>query len=213
LNPSTLGPPIAAAFFAVFSGIASILVSRGQRSRALIPVSGVLLVCVAVFGLMPELIAAVGWLRTLALAGTGYAILAILDHRGYAVCPSCSHGEKFAGSLVAATAVHAFVDGWGMAATERDAAVGSAIAAAILLHKIPEGIALGAMLKASSASNGAALALLVGAELPTVLGGFAGLRSAPGLWLNYPLALAGGTFIFLGLHAVSGWVRTARARE
>jgi zinc and cadmium transporter len=213
LTAFPLGPPIAAAAIAILSGLAGVALSRGQRSRALIPISGILLVSVALFGLLPELMHTIGWLRTLVLAGTGYGLLAVLDHRGYAVCPSCSHGEKFAGSLVAATAFHAFVDGWGMAATEGQAAVGSAIAAAILLHKIPEGLALGTMLRASSATTFEAVGLLLSAELPTVLGGAAGLHAAPGAWVNYPLAITGGTFLFLGSHALTGWFRTAHARE
>lgn len=205
-----LAPPIAAALLAILSGLAGIALTRREKARGLVPLSGLLLVAVAVFGLLPELMAAIGWWQTLAFAGGGYGLLALLDHRGYAVCPSCSHGGKFAGSLVVATAIHAFVDGWGMAATEGEAAVGSAIAAAILLHKIPEGIALGTMLRVSAPRSGKAVGLLLAAELPTIAGGVAGLRTAPGAWLNYPLAMAGGTFVFLGTHALTGW---ARARK
>jgi zinc transporter ZupT len=168
-----------------------------------VPVSGALLAGVAVLGLIPELGVAIGWVRTLVLAGGGYALLAWLDHRGYPVCPSCSHGEKFTTSLVVATAVHAFVDGWGMAATEAEARVGVAIGVAIFLHKIPEGLALGTMLRVSTARTGTAALLLVLAELPTVAGGFTGLHGTPGIWVNYPLAVASGTFLFLGLHAAA----------
>ena len=43
------------------------------------------------------------------------------------------------------------------------------------------------------------------AEAPTIIGGIAGLYATPGLWLNYALALAAGTFLFLGVHAITGW--------
>ena len=168
------------------------------------PISGVLLAGVALFGLIPELGEAIGWLPTLALAAFGYGFLTFLDHRGYPVCPSCSHGEKFTTSLVTATAFHAFVDGWGMAATARDARVGLAIATAILIHKIPEGLALGTMLRISTSGSGRAALLLIVAELPTIAGGITGLNGTPGLWVNYPLAVASGTFLYLGIHATSG---------
>lgn len=182
--------------------MAAIALSRGQRARWLVPVSGLLLAGVAAFGLLPELGAAIGWIQTLGFAGLGYGILTVLDHRGYPVCPSCSHGEKFTVSLVFATAFHAFVDGWGMAATEGQAKVGTAIATAILLHKIPEGLALGAMLRASAPRVALAAVLLLVAEIPTVAGGVTGLGGTPGIWVNYPLAVASGTFLFLGFHAM-----------
>jgi len=168
----------------------------------LVRVSGALLAGVALFGLLPELVRETGWWRTLPLAALGYAVLMFLDHRGYAVCPSCSHGEKFAGSLVAATAVHAFVDGWGLVAARQQGAISGALVLAILLHKAPEGLALGAMLRASTERVAAAVALCCAAELPTILGGAAGLWITPPGWIDYMLSLVAGTFLFLGLHAL-----------
>ena len=70
----------------------------------------------AVFALIPETAEGVGWLIALALAGCGYGLLEIFDRAGLPVCPSCSHSQGFSGPLLAATAVHALVDGWGMTA-------------------------------------------------------------------------------------------------
>ncbi|HVW83353.1 MAG TPA: hypothetical protein VHB50_01685, partial [Bryobacteraceae bacterium] len=167
-------------------------------------VSGALLTAVAILGLFPELIGQIGWISTLLCAGAGYGILAVLDHRGYPVCPSCSHGEKFAGSLAAATAFHAFVDGWGVVAARDQGPISGAIMTAILLHKVPEGMALGAMLRASTRRAVTAVGLCCVAELPTVFGGATGLWAAPQKWVGYPLALVAGTFVFLGLHAIQG---------
>ena len=69
--------------------------------------------------------------------------------------------------------------------------------AAMMLHKIPEGLALGAMLPKR---NSFALALM--AESPTVLGGATGLWETPVNWVNFPLAIAAGMFLFLGIHAI-----------
>lgn len=169
---------------------------------ALVRVSGALLAGVALFGLLPELVREAGWWRTLPLAALGYGVLMLLDHHGYAVCPSCSHGAKFAGSLVAATAVHALTDGWGLVAARDQGAVSGALVLAILVHKAPEGLALGAMLRASTHGVGLAVGLCFLAEMPTVIGGAAGMWLTPPGWSGYMLSVVAGTFLFLGIHAL-----------
>ena len=107
--------------------------------------------------------------------------------------------ESLAHSLVVATALHAFVDGWGMVAVAGRGALSTTVVAAMMLHKVPEGLALGAMLRASVPRF--AVALAIAAELPTVLGGAVGQVAMPGGWVNYPIGLAAGAFLFLGVHA------------
>ena len=75
---------------------------------------------------------------------------------------------------------------------------GPAFAAALLLHKIPEGLALGTILRASVDRAWKAFALCAAVELSTVVGGATGLWLTPADWVSYPLAIAGGTFLFLG---------------
>lgn len=159
---------------------------------------------VALFGLLPELGHTTGWAPTLGLGALGYALLAVLDRFGVPVCPSCSHGEAFLSALVAAVAVHALVDGWSMVAVSvaSPGSISAAISTAVILHKVPEGIALGALIRPAAATRSAAIALCAAAELPTVVGGALGLWATPAEWINYPLALAMGTFLFLGTHAV-----------
>jgi zinc transporter ZupT len=194
--------PALAALLAIVCAAVSIALAAGGRKVLLVRISGALLAGVALFGLIPELVREAGWWRTIPLVVLGYGTLMALDRRGYAVCPSCMHGEKFAGSLVAATAVHAFVDGWGLVAVRGQGNASGAIAIAILAHKAPEGLALGAMLRASSGSVPAALGWCLAAELPTILGGAAGLWITPPGWLGYILSLVAGTFLFLGIHAL-----------
>jgi zinc transporter ZupT len=203
--------PTLAALLALAFGFASIALATASRLRYIVPLSGLLLAAVALLGLIPELAQVIGWSYTLLLAAAGYGFLAVLDHRGYAVCPSCSHGEKFAGSLVIATAFHAFVDGWGIAAARDRGSLSSAITVAILLHKAPEGLALGAMLRSATSTTKMAVMLCAAAELPTILGGAAGIWATPPVWAAYLLALVSGTFLFLGLHALLT-TRAARVR-
>lgn len=198
---------VLATLLALGSAAAGVAMASGRRARFLVPLSGLLLAGVVVFGLIPEMVAALGRTVALLLAAAGYLVLFLLDRNGVPVCASCSHGEGFADSLVIATAVHAFADGWGLVAVGQTSAagVGAAIGTAILLHKIPEGLALGTMLRGSTPRVGKAVVLCLIAESPTVLGGLAGLRTGVVSWVNYALALACGLFLFLGVHAIGQW--------
>jgi hypothetical protein len=60
-------------------------------------------------------------------------------------------------------------------------------------------------MSAQKPRRAAMLALL--AELPTVVGGWIGLRAVQAGWLDYPLAMVAGAYLFLGLHAVRAWLR------
>jgi zinc transporter ZupT len=197
------------------------MLGHARHTRVLIPLSGGLLIGVAVFGLIPELVVDMGWMRVLLVVVVGYALLQALDKVAFTVCPSCAHDHDhescdeqlhgFATPLLIAAAIHAFVDGWGLVAVQvgtRAAGAKTIFAAALLLHKIPEGLALGTMLRASVGRATTALGLCAAVELATVAGGAAGLWLTPVEWVNYPLAIAGGTFLFLGVHAVHGdWKR------
>lgn len=197
------------------------LLDHVRHTRMLIPLSGGLLVGVALFGLVPELVGDMGWARALGLVVVGYVLLHGLDRFAFSVCPSCAHDHKhdgcaeelhgFALPLLLATAIHAVVDGWGLVAVPQAAhtpGAGTAFSAALLLHKIPEGLALGTILRASVDREWVALALSVLVEFGTIAGGAAGVWLTSAAWINYPLAIACGTFLFLGVHAVdSDWKR------
>lgn len=211
--------PVLATLVAILAAIVSIaLLGRRGMARTLVPVSGGLLAGIAVFGLIPELVREIGAAQGLLLVAGGYGALMAFDRLVHPICPSCAHDHDhagcpttlhgFAGPLLTAAAVHAFLDGWGlvtvgMAAKDLPAA-GSAVAAAVILHKVPEGLALGAIVRAAVGRPWRAVALVALAESATVAGGAAGLWLTPAAWVNYPLALAAGTFLFLGIHAIHG---------
>ena len=171
----------------------------------------------ALFGLLPELIEEDGWAPCLALFALGYGSLWAIDRYAYPVCPTCAHDHDhnacstvlhgFAAPLVTATAVHAFLDGWSIASAQTGLPLGIRIAVpvAVALHKVPEGVALGGILRASLGSRVAALGWCVLAEGTTLLGGVAGLAISPHLgtaWITYPLGIAAGWFFYLGFHGV-----------
>jgi zinc transporter ZupT len=202
--------PVAAALIAIFAaGIGVVLTGHARATRLLIPLSGGFLVLVAVFGLIPELVQEIGWMLAIPLVALGCGVLMAVDRFAFPVCPSCDHHrhgpQAVAAPLLSATAVHAFVDGWGLVAVQVAAPhAGKAVAAAILLHKIPEGLALGSMTGVLLRRGGAALAWCAAVEFSTVLGGAVGLWLTPADWVSYPLAIAAGTFLFLGIQALRG---------
>lgn len=211
---------VLAAGLAMACAVVGIVASGGRRARILVPVSGGLLAAVALFALIPETAGAIGWPVALLAAGVGYGLLETFDRMGLPVCPSCSHSHGFSGPLVAATAIHAFVDGWGMMAIRGSSAhnaaaqhASEAILGVLLLHKIPEGLALGAILRMSAGKARRAAGLSILAESPTLLGGAMGLWAAQARWIDYPLALAGGAYLFLGMHAIRAWVRPAHVHD
>ena len=205
---------VIAALLAMACAAAGIAASGGSRKRILIPISGGLLAAVALFALIPETAEEIGWMSALIAAALGYGLLVVFDRMGLPVCPSCSHSHGFSGPLVAATAIHAFVDGWGMMAVSSSGPYAArAVLAVLLLHKIPEGLALGAILRMSAGKPRRALGLAILAESPTLIGGALGLWSTQVTWIDYPLAVAGGAYLFLGSHAVTAWVRPSHEHQ
>jgi zinc transporter ZupT len=218
LTQAGIGPAMAAAAIAIGSaGLGLWLGAARERARIVVPFSAGLLLGVALFGLFPEMADELGWAASALLFAGGYGLLFGVNRYVYPVCPSCSHSHDhnacttvlhgFAAPLVAATAMHAFLDGWSMATVQAVPGmdVRVTVPLAVGLHKIPEGLALGAILWASMRSRPAAFAWCVMAEGCTILGGAVGLALAPRLgagWVLYPLTIAGGCFFFLGFHAI-----------
>jgi zinc transporter ZupT len=188
-----------------------------RRARAVIPLSAGVLLGVALFGLIPELASELGWMLSLPLFAAGYFLLFLTDRYLYPVCPTCSHDHDhnacstelhgFAAPLIAAMALHSFLDGWSIATVQLAAPLGLRVAVplAIALHKLPEGIALGGILRAAMKTRGAAFAWCAMAEGSTLAGGALGLALAPRLgthWITYPLGITAGWLVYLGYHAI-----------
>lgn len=205
------------------AGVSPLLTAAPRLARRVVPFSGGLLIGIALFGVVPELAerfsAAVG----LGLLAGGCLLLWLFDRFAYPICPSCSHNHDhqqcqttlhgFALPLVAAAALHSFLDGLGIAAAQQEpvAGLGAVVLLGVLLHKIPEGVALGVILSAAVRSRWAALGWCAAIQSATVLG--AAFESAVttrvgAAWIPYALSLAGGSFAYLGFHAVHGeWKR------
>ena len=193
------------------------------RPGGMVSLSGGLLMGIAAFGILPELAGSHGWAGGLGILLLGVALLWLVGRYVYPVCPACSHSHEhelcatslhgFAMPMALAASVHSFLDGLGIAAAYRESVegLGTAVLAAVMLHKVPEGLALGVMLRAALPSRAAALAVCVAAEGATFLAALLEALVGPrwgGGWAEYALALAGGSFLYLGFHAAHGdWKR------
>ena len=221
---TSLSLPLLATLGAALSALLGLsLTGLARSTRLVVGFSGGLLLGVALFGLLPEVADQTGWPSAVALFVSGYVLLMVIDRFVYPVCPSCSHDHDhegcdttlhgFATPLILATAFHAFLDGWSMATSQSAGAnsVRIALPLALALHKIPEGIALGAILRASVRTKITAFGLCLLTESATLLGAGVAVLATPKLgafWLHYPLALAGGCFLYLGFHAIDAeWRR------
>lgn len=215
-------PPSSVLITALAIASASVGISLGSNkalSRKLVPFGGGALIGVALVWVLPELADFFRWPLALLWLGGGVALLALIDRFVYPVCPACApthdhehcstrlHG--FAMPLLAAAALHAALDGWSAAAGEQ-ARLSLGVVAGIAAHKVPEGLALGVIARAALKSRSQAFVWCAAAQMATLVGAALESVLAPHLGatgLHMLLALAGGSFLYLGGHAIHGEIR------
>ncbi|MFB3777334.1 MAG: ZIP family metal transporter [Bryobacteraceae bacterium] len=209
---------LAVTAIALASAAAGVWLATGPRAgRFLVPFGAGLLMGMALFGVWPEMSESAGQVGGTAMLAFGFGLLWFVDRYVHPVCPSCSHSHNhgscaitlhgFALPLVIAAVLHSFMDGLAVAASRQEGAAGLGwgVFLAVAIHKIPEGLAYGTILRAAVPSRWSALGWCAVAQAPTVVGGALESLVAANLgssWVIAPLALAGGSFLYLGLHAV-----------
>lgn len=171
------------------------------------------LLAVAMLDLIPETVEAAGWIGGLLSVASGYLLFALVSRFIFHVCPACSatHAEAnfkaITISMLVALSLHSFMDGLaiysGMVAT---ADVGVLILLAVAFHKLPEGLALTLVARASGLGRLKAFLFCAGLESVTTLaGGLSGffvLIHETDRWVGYVLGHIAGSFIFLVIHAL-----------
>ena len=186
-------------------------------SQRVLPFSGGMLVGIAGFWILPEIAQRAGWIEAIAGLGIGFALLWLIDHYVYPVCPTCSHSHDhgscsqslhgFAAPLLIASGVHSFFDGWSLVASQQKGfeTLKAAFLAGIGAHKLPEGLALGALLAAALGTGPKAMLGAAAAQLMMMAGGALAMVLAPRLGTNWTigfLSIAAGAFVYLGYHAI-----------
>jgi len=191
-------------------------------SQRILPFSGGLLVGIALFWILPEIAERFGWLDACSGVAAGFAGLWLIDRYLYPVCPTCSHTHDhdacsnrlhgFAAPLLIAAGLHSLFDGWSLSASQQKGfeSLKVPFLVGIGVHKLPEGLALGALLAAALGSAWTAWWGAAAAQSMMIGGAFLAILLAPHLgvtWTVAFLSIAAGAFVYLGYHAVDGAYR------
>jgi zinc transporter ZupT len=217
---------VSSAFSMVGAAAGVWLATVPEITRRMVPVCGAILLLLSLFWVLPELAETLGWGAGPALLFTGFGLLWIIDRYIHPVCPACSHNHDhdscstrlhgFATPLLAAALIHSLFDGWTLAAGSELVHSGSALVLSVVIHKIPESLAFGVILRAALRSRSTALTWAVGVQAAMIPGALLAVVLAPVIgsrWMSVLLALGGGTFLYLGFHAVHGeWRRRVASR-
>jgi zinc transporter ZupT len=215
------------AFFLAIVGAAlgTSLARSHKRLCALISLGAGTLLGVTAFAIVPEGFADLQWWGVLLSLASGYLLFLLITKYVYHVCPACAashfdeatrhHFGEFATAMMIALAIHCTADGLALAAGhETHASRGQggraldySLILAVCVHKIPEGLALGALLLGAGFTQAKTLALVAAVESTTLLGGVLGaliVHNISTAWLAAILTHVGGGFLFLAAHAVRG---------
>jgi len=162
--------------------------------------SGALLVAIALVWILPEIAERLGWFGGVGGVAGGFAVLWIIDHYLYPICPTCSHTHSYrlAAPLLIAAGVHSFFDGWSLAISQEHGYenLRAAFLIGIGIHKLPEGLALGALLRSLPQAALAQSMMFAGAFLAMLAAPYLGQA-----WSVWFLSVAAGAFVYLGYHA------------
>lgn len=192
-----------------FGGIAAglFLGISGKLSDHLAAAGGGLLFGISLFRVIPEIAEISGWIAGIALSAIACCALVGLDrlliHTGH----SPRHGVI--GPVLAAAAVHSFLDGWSVRALAIQPVADIAVPLGLGLHKIPEGLALGWVARRSISTTARAGIAATAVEAMTLVGAFvepranqSGVAAFGAWWSAVVLAIVAGGFLFLGVHAL-----------
>jgi zinc and cadmium transporter len=213
---------VSAAYVAALLGgaISVFLRLSHQALCRLISFAAGTLLAVALFAILPETLQNDNWWMVGLAALTGYGLFFLISKYVHHVCPACaaSHFDadaarrfsEIAVALIIALAIHSTSDGIALGIGEKTAATEAgdwSLFAALFIHKLPEGLALGSLLIGAGYGRASTLGWVAGTEATTLAGGAIGfflLSDASNFWLGLIMANVGGGFLYLAAHAVSG---------
>lgn len=194
----------------------SISVSHRQLC-ALISFAAGTLFATTFFHLVPEALPFLSWFWVITALASGYFLFFFVSRFVFHVCPACaaSHFDEQTASslgriaflLVVAFGIHCVMDGLAIAlGGELKGRVDFSIFLTVTVHKLPEGLALCALLMRSGFERMRSLFITCALEGLTFFGWFAGLWLLQGFqiggWFYFLLVHVGGGFVYLALHAV-----------
>ena len=219
---------LTAVYLIVFLGVAGAaagawLESIPRVSRAMVFLSGLVLVGMSILFVMPEIAERFGWVGALLWALIGFSLPWSVNRFLYPVCPSCAHSHDheycatqlhgFAIPMLVASGLHSFMDGWSLSASHQRGLEDLQLVflVGIALHKLPEGLALGGILRAAMNSLAKVIPGAIAAQSMALAGFWAASSLTPRVGprlLGGMLGIAGGTFLYLGYHALESVFRS-----
>ncbi|MGI9075190.1 MAG: hypothetical protein ACR2JB_28600 [Bryobacteraceae bacterium] len=185
--------------------VAGLFLGQWRRASSQLAAAGAgLLFGIALFLVIPEIAGRLGWTAAFGLALAVCCVLILLDRL---LIHGSHSAREVIGPLLAATAVHSFLDGWSVRALSVQPFASVAVPLGLALHKVPEGLALGLITRRSMSSIPRALTVSAGVEGLTLIGAIV----EPGVnasgtarfgvgWTAIVLAVVAGSFLFLGFH-------------
>ena len=191
------------AAFANVAGAAAVT-SRARWSmpalEKMIALSAGFMVSVAILDLAPEAIRQNGVIAAPLILG-GFLLVHLTQHT---LVPHFHFGEEHhevtkavSMSALAGLLLHTFVDGVAIASGFAvRASLGFLVFTAIMLHKLPEGLAISSLFLASGSSRRRALLAGTSLGVATIIGGL--MTGAVASLSNYGLALAAGVSLYVG---------------
>ena len=193
-----------------------------ERLCALISLGAGTLLGVTFFEIVPEGLAVLRpWELTTAFL-SGYLLFYYISKYVYHVCPACaaSHFDEattrrfteVAAMMMVALGLHCAMDGVALAAGHEAELAGNhaldlSLLLAVAIHKVPEGLALGALLLGAGYDRRHTVTQVALVEALTPLGGILAivlLGVVSPLWVYGAIVHVGGGFLFLAIHAVMG---------
>ena len=213
--------------FATLAGLANIIGALAMTSRrhwstrslqSVIALAAGFMLAVAIAGLLPESIDAIGHDAAYA-ALAGFVLVHVTQHalgqhfhygvETHAVTPAVS------GSALAGLMLHTLVDGVAIASGfQVSEELGALVFVAIFLHKLPEGLAISSLFLAAGAGRTRALLAACALAVATIVGAVA-TQAFTGIGA-YGLALSAGVMLYVGasnlvpeFQQVRGWRFTA----
>ncbi len=188
-------------------GVGGGVLAHRSLSRHLAAAGGVLLFAIAFIWIVPEISHEWGWPKAILFVTLAALLLALADWALIQLGHSPRHGVM--APLLVATAIHSLLDGWSIRALAGQPVPAALVPVGLGLHKIPEGFALGWVLRRSVASHATAIGLGACAELFTLAGAILqpgtdrlGIQRFGDAWTPAVLCLIAGAFLFLGCHAM-----------
>lgn len=214
----TLGQTLAAFVSSALGAVLAVSIGVSHKQLcALISFAAGTLLAATIFHIVPE-----AWGEGMPLAAlltalaSGYGLFFFLSRFVSHVCPACSasHFEehsvaKFANVfflLAVALTIHSAMDGIAIAlGSSHDAQADHSVFFTIAIHKLPEGLALCALLLKAGHSKAKALLWTFLLETSTLLGWLIGngmlSRQVSNHWLDAVMVHVAGGFVYLALHA------------